>query len=73
MVPGRIGQQSSCFTLHMHEAKDVKNPSLITTIQIEADKKPEILQLLHRFNINQFTTYDDLDHLSKEIKKGWGV
>lgn len=57
----------------MHEAKDVKNPSLITTIQIEADKKPEILQLLHRFNINQFTTYDDLDHLSKEIKKGWGV
>ena len=24
VVPGRIGQQSSCFTLHMHEAKDVR-------------------------------------------------
>jgi len=28
---------------------------------------------LHRLNINQFTTYYDLDHLSKEIKRCWGL
>lgn len=29
-VPGRIGQQSSCFTLHMHKAQPALNPTVIT-------------------------------------------
>jgi hypothetical protein len=70
-VPGRIGQQSSCFTLHMHLAKPVRNPTLIT-IRVDRKSKSSILAELHRVNINQFTTYYDLDHLSKEIKRGWG-
>ena len=70
-APGRIGQQSSCFTLHMHEAPSARNPTM-NTIQVDASSKEAIRQELHRVNINQFTTYYDLDHLSKEITAGWG-
>src|ERR1035441_7061831 len=65
VMPGRIGQQSSCFTLHMHRAASVKNATLIT-IKVNASRKSLIRDELHRVNINQFTTYNDLDHLSKE-------
>lgn len=71
-VPGRIGQQSSCFTLHMHLAKPVMNRTLVS-IRIGAKSKTRILEELHRVNVNQFTTYYDLDHLSREIRRGWGV
>ena len=71
-VPGRISQQSSCFTLHMHRAPDVNNDSLIT-IRIDAERKSKIRDELRRLNINQFTVYCDLDHLSKEIKLRWSV
>jgi hypothetical protein len=71
VIPGRIGQQSSCFTFHMHCAAPVNNPTLIT-IKVNASGKPVIRGELHRVNINQFTTYYDLDHLSKEIRRGWG-
>ena len=71
VIPGRIGQQSSCFTFHMHRATPVDNPSLIT-IKVNAARKGTIRDELHRVNINQFTTYYDLDHLSKEIRRGWG-
>lgn len=69
-IPGRIGQQSSCFTFHMYRASPVENPTSIT-IRIDKDSKGSILKELHRVNINQFTTYYDLDHLSKEMKRGW--
>jgi|SRR6266478_6367262 len=71
VVPGRITQQSSCFTLHMHRAEPAHNDSLIT-ILILADDKNSIRDELHRMNINQFTIYADLDHLSKEIRRCWG-
>ena len=70
-APGRIAQQSSCFTLHMHEAASANNPTM-STIRVDAKSKGTILKELHRANINQFTTYYDLDHLSKEITAGWG-
>jgi FRG domain len=72
VVPGRIGQQSSCFTFHMHRAEPVDNPTLVT-INVKALQKPVIRNELHRVNINQFTTYYELDHLSKEIRRGWGL
>jgi hypothetical protein len=72
VVPGRIGQQSSCFTFHMHRAEPVNNPTL-TTINVKASQKSAIRDELHRVNINQFTTYYELDHLSKEIRRGWGL
>jgi hypothetical protein len=72
VVPGRIGQQSSCFTFHMHRADPVDNPTLIT-IGVKASEKPVIRNELHRVNINQFTTYYDLDHLSKEARRCWGL
>jgi len=72
VILGRIGQQSSCFTLHMHNALPTNNDSLVT-IPIDADSKTALRDELHRLNINQFTTYYDLDHLSKEIKRCWGL
>ena len=70
-MTGRIGQQSSCFTLHMHEASSASN-STMNTIAVDAGSKGAILEELQRLNINQFTTYYDLDHLSKEIIATWG-
>jgi hypothetical protein len=70
--PGRIAQQGSCFTLHMHLAPSASNPTMIA-IEVDASSKANILQELHRVNINQFTTYYDLDRLSKEIIRGWGM
>jgi FRG domain len=72
VVPGRIGQQSSCFTFHMHRADPVNNPTIVT-INVKASQKPAMRDELHRVNINQFTTYYELDHLSKEIRRGWGL
>ena len=71
VVPGRMGQQSSCFTFHAHQAEDA-DPDPCMAIKIDAGSKPLLKEELHRLNINQFTTYYDLDHLSKEIKRGFG-
>jgi hypothetical protein len=55
----------------MHEAATASNATM-NTIQVDASSKGAVTQELHRVNINQFTTYYDLDHLSKEIIAGWG-
>jgi hypothetical protein len=72
VLPGRIGQQSSCFTLHVHRAPAVEIPTFITIV-VDGEKKKEIRDELHRVNINQFTIFTDLEHLSREIRKSWGV
>jgi len=69
---GRIGQQSSCFTLHMHKSKSGNNPTL-AQIKVPAKHKPNLRAELHRLNINNFTIFNDLDHLSAEIKRSWGL
>jgi hypothetical protein len=69
---GRIGQQGSCFTLHMHNSETRENPTL-SRIVIPADKKDDMLKELHRLNVNQFTIYNDLDHLSEEVRRNWGL
>ncbi len=58
----------------MHKAEDIENETMIT-ISVQADKKTSILKELHQLNINQFTTYYDLDHFAskEEIKKSWGL
>jgi FRG domain len=70
--PGRIGQQSSCFTLHMHNSKPTENKTL-AKVKIPAPAKDTMLRELHRMNINQFTIYNDLDHLSKDIRRAWEI
>jgi hypothetical protein len=69
---GRIGQQSSCFTLHMHGAKPCNNPTL-TRIRIPGKAKPAMLDELRKLNINEFSIYNDLDHLAKEIRRTRGI
>jgi len=71
-LSGRIGQQSSCFTMHMHRSDSMENQTL-AKIKIRADAKASILNELHQMNINQFTIYNDLDHLSKDIKRAWEI
>jgi hypothetical protein len=65
---GRIGQQSSCFTLHMHGAKPCNNPTL-SRIRIPGKAKPRMLDELRKLNINEFSIYNDLDHLAQEIRR----
>jgi hypothetical protein len=72
VAPGRIGQQSSCFTLHMHKSKPVTNDTLIS-IRVSGASKKKVREELHRLNVNHFTIYYDLDHLSKQINRTWGV
>lgn len=67
---GRIAQQSSCFTLHMHEAKDCMNPTL-ERVKLPGRAKKPILDELRKLNINEFTIYNDLDHLAAEIGRTW--
>src|SRR5205823_1020087 len=69
---GRMWQQSSLFTLHMHESIPQHNPTL-ARIKVPRTKKGPIREELRRLNINQFSIYNDLDHLSKEIRRNWGV
>jgi hypothetical protein len=73
---GRISQQSSCFTLHMHKAPPAKlSGSKLVKFKVLAtdNAKPKILDELLRMKINEFTIYNDLDHLSKDIRRVWGV
>jgi FRG domain len=70
--PGRIGQQSSCFTLHMHLSQPRGNPTL-ARIQIKSKAKKAILEELRQLNIDEFSIFDDLDHLSREIKRTRGL
>jgi hypothetical protein len=56
----------------MHQAKPVQNDTLLT-LRVSCGDKHSILKHLHTLNINQFTTYNDLDHLSKEIKETFGL
>jgi hypothetical protein len=56
----------------MHNSKPAKNPTLIK-IKIPALSKRNLLNELHQMNINQFTIYSDLDHLSKDVKRAYGL
>ncbi|MBV8076811.1 MAG: FRG domain-containing protein [Planctomycetaceae bacterium] len=69
---GRIAQQSSCFTLHMHRSESTPN-STLARIKVPDACKKSLREELRRLNINQFTIYNDLDYLSEEIKQVWGV
>lgn len=67
-VPGRIMQQGSCFTLHMQDAA-IPDWVTINCCKIPHASKKSIIGELASLNIDQYTTYFDLDHLSKEIRR----
>jgi hypothetical protein len=72
--PGRIGQQSSCFTLHMHQSPDCDSQTIdAIRIPSAAKKHGALLGELRTLNINEFTIYDNLDNLATTIKNAWGV
>jgi hypothetical protein len=65
---GGIGQQSSCFSLHMYGAKPGSNLTL-RGIKIPGKAKPNMLAKLRKLKLNVFSIYNDLDHLAQEIKR----
>jgi FRG domain len=69
---GRVVQQSSCFTLHMHQSADQTNQTL-ARFHVPRNKKTEIIAELRRLNITEFSIYNDLDNLSKAIRRAKGV
>ena len=69
-LPGRIGQQSSCFTMHMQGSEDC-NSATVGCILVNGKSKADILAELRRLNLNQFTVFGTLDHLAKEIRSVW--
>jgi hypothetical protein len=69
---GRSGQQNSRFTLHMHQSEPAGNQTL-AKMKIPGDAKRRILKQLHRMNVNQFTIFNDLDHLSNDLKRAWNI
>jgi hypothetical protein len=60
----------------MHKATSVTVPAgKLAKLKILAagDAKRKMLDELLRMKINEFTIYNDLDHLSKDLKRVWGV
>jgi len=70
--PGRIGQQNSRFTLHGYGSEAKTNQTAIKC-SVMATSKSDILAELRQLNINEYTIYNDLDHLSKTICDLWEV
>jgi hypothetical protein len=68
--PGRIAQQNSCFTLHMHRCYPLANPTL-AQIKVDGASKPALRDELERMGINEFSIYCDLDNLSKVIRRSY--
>ena len=45
----------------------------LAKIKIPTGAKGGLLNELHRMNINRFTIFNDLDSLSKDIKRVWKI
>lgn len=56
----------------MHEANTSKN-STLERIKLPGRAKPRMLDELKKLNINEFTIYNDLDHLAQEIRRTWDI
>jgi hypothetical protein len=56
----------------MHNSQSVENPTL-SRIKVPSDNETGMLEELHCLNVNQFTIYNDLEHLSKEIRRTWNL
>ena len=67
-----MGQQSACFTLHGIGADNVTNPNL-HRFRVVPWFKEKMLVELQQLNINQYTIYDTLDHLSAAICESWEI
>jgi hypothetical protein len=72
-IPGRISQQSSCFTLHTSAQQDLTQNDTLESYIVPKGRKPELLEELRRLNITWFTVFCDLDSLSKELKQVYGL
>jgi FRG domain len=70
--PGRIGQQSSCFSLHVEGSEDVTNRTLHRFV-VDGKKKDKLVSDLRRLNVNHYTIFNDLDNLSCAISNIFGL
>jgi hypothetical protein len=70
--PGRLERQASCFTMHSYRSKETVNQTLRLCL-IPAKEKAKIRTVLSKLSINQFTVYNTLDRLSRELNKAWRI
>lgn len=70
--PGRLERQASCFTMHSYRSKETVNPTLRRCL-IPAKEKEKIRTVLSKLSINQFTVYNTLDRLSRELNDAWRI
>jgi len=68
--PGRVERQASCFTLHSYRSNETVNATL-RRCRIPKEEKVRIRSVLSKLSINQFTVYNTLDRLSRELSKTW--
>jgi hypothetical protein len=76
LAAGRMLQQGSCFTFHMHKAAamdTLTKKSVLEKYIISKEAKPSIRTTLRRMNVTEATLYCDLDHLTREIKTAYGL
>lgn len=64
----RLSQQSSRFTLHVHQSPDFRE---VPWVRIPAKKKGQLRAELQRCGIDRFTVYGDLDSLCKHLNELW--
>jgi hypothetical protein len=60
-------------TRGLHSESQPASNRTLAKIEIKADAKTHILGQLHRLNINQFTIFNDLDHLANDLKRAWSI
>jgi hypothetical protein len=65
-------QQSSRFTLHMYNFEQSNNETL-AKIKVPSNAKGKILEELYQLNINDFSMYNNLEHLSIDMKRAWRI
>ena len=56
--------------MHMHLSEPTEN-STLGRIKIPGCKKLDLQEELRELNINEFSIFNDLEHLSKGIKQMW--
>ncbi len=68
---GRLLSQSSRFTLHLNNHKDLDTliGGNIRKFKIKSERKIELIEELSMLNIKLSTLFPDLDHLIKELKR----
>jgi hypothetical protein len=71
----RMYSQQSCFTIHnsLRRLENICNKNTLYKIIIPEDKRAYFLNSLEVFGITESFVYPDLDHISNDLKRVFGI